>query len=155
MPSVDRDRFLEEGYLIVRNAIPRDKLDSVRQAYETLVDRQVENWRNGDPAKNMWDSHKQPRLNLNQPPLARQVGRETKPAVEVWFEESIKGVSTALLDEPDAAVTQMTMMCNPVRDHGPSQWHRDLQPIATAPLQGYIDDIVENGPRYVQWNIPL
>ena len=70
MPSVDRDRFLEEGYLIVKNAIPPDKLDSVRKAYEMLVDRQVRNWRSGDPAKNMWDTHKQPRLNLNQAPLA-------------------------------------------------------------------------------------
>ena len=34
-------------------------------------------------------------------------------------------------------------------------WHRDLYPPYCAPLRGYLDDILENGPRYVQWNIPL
>ena len=155
MPSVDRDQFLEEGYLIVRNAIPGDKLERIRQSYETLVERQVEIWRSGDPAKNMWDTHKQPRLSLTQPSLARHIDETLAPAVEVWFEENIRGVSAALLEEPDAAVAGMMMMCNPVKDHGPSGWHRDLHPIDTAPLQAYIDDIVETGPRYVQWNIPL
>ena len=84
-----------------------------------------------------------------------RLDRETAPAVEGWLEEHIRGVRSTLLDEPTAAVTQMMMMCSPVRDHGPAQWHRDLHPIDTAPLQGYIDDIVEAGPRYVQWNIPL
>jgi hypothetical protein len=37
MPSVDRERFLEEGYLIVKEAVPRDELESVRKVYETLV----------------------------------------------------------------------------------------------------------------------
>ena len=155
MPSVDRDQFLEEGYLIVRNAIPGDKLERIRQSYETLVKRQVEIWRSGDPAKNMWDTHKQPRIGLTQPSLARHIDEKLAPAVEVWFEENIRGVSTELLEEPDAAVAGMMMMCNPVKDHGPSGWHRDLHPIDTAPLQAYIDDIVETGPRYVQWNIPL
>ena len=53
MPQVDRDRFLEEGYLIVKEAVPRNKLERVRQAYEKLVDRQREHWRTerneGDP----------------------------------------------------------------------------------------------------------
>jgi len=49
----------------------------------------------------------------------------------------------------------MMLMCSPVSDRGPAVWHRDLHPIDTAPLQGYIDDIIETGPRYVQWNIPL
>ena len=155
MPSVDRDRFLEEGYLIIRDAIPADKLESVRRSYEPLVERQVEIWRSEDPAGNMWDTHKQPRINLTAPSLATYIDDSLTPAVDVWFEENIRGVSTALLEEPDAAVAGMMMMCNPVTDHGPSGWHRDLHPIDTAPLQGYIDDIVETGPRYVQWNIPL
>ena len=46
-------------------------------------------------------------------------------------------------------------MCNPVRDRGPAHWHRDLYPPYGAPLQGYVDDIIEAGPRYVQWNLCL
>lgn len=159
MQQVDRDRFLEDGYLIVKEAVPRHKLEDVRRAYETLVDRQRENWKaarkEGDPPGGDWETRPQPRLQLDSPPLVNQIDREIAPAVEVWLEQNIHGVSSKLLDVEDAALTQMMMMCNPVKDHGPAKWHRDLHPIDTAPLQGYIDDIVERGPRYVQWNIPL
>jgi hypothetical protein len=49
----------------------------------------------------------------------------------------------------------MMMMCNPVRDRGPAEWHRDIHPIDTAPLAGYVGDFLDNGPRQVQWNIPM
>ena len=157
--KLNRDEFLETGYLIVKEAVPRDKLERVRQAYETLVNRQRENWKaeraEGDPPGGVWETGAQPRLQLSREPLVNQIDPETAPAVEVWLEENIHGVSTELLGIADGAVTEMMMMCNPVRDHGPAKWHRDLHPIDTAPLQGYIDDIVEGGPRYVQWNIPL
>lgn len=159
MQPVDRDRFLEEGYLVVREAIPREKLPEVRRVYETLVNRQRENWKalrkEGDPPGGEWETSPQPRLMLQRPPLIRGIDEETAPAVEVWLEPNIHGVSSRLLGVADAAVTEMMMMCNPVRDHGPAKWHRDHHPIDTAPLQGYIDDILEGGPRYVQWNIPL
>ena len=157
--QLNRDEFLETGYLIVKEAVPRDKLERVRQAYETLVDRQRENWKadraENDPPGGVWETAPQPRLQLSRQPLVNQIDRETAPAVEVWREENIHGVSTELLNVADGAVTEMMMMCNPVRDHGPAKWHRDLHPIDTAPLRGYIDDILEGGPRYVQWNIPL
>ena len=159
MQPVDRDRFLEEGYLVVKEAIPREKLHEVRRVYETLVNRQRENWKamrkEGDPPGGEWETSPQPRLMLQRPPLIRGIDEETAPAVEVWLEPNIQGVSSRLLGVGDAAVTEMMMMCNPVRDHGPAKWHRDHHPIDTAPLQGYIDDILEGGPRYVQWNIPL
>ena len=157
--KLNRDEFLETGYLIVKEAVPRDKLERVRQAYETLVDRQRENWKaeraENDPPGGVWETAPQPRLQLSRQPLVNQIDQETAPAVEVWLEENIHGVSTELLDVADGAATEMMMMCNPVRDHGPAKWHRDHHPIDTAPLQGYIDDILEGGPRYVQWNIPL
>ena len=159
MQPVDRDRFLEQGYLIVKEAVPRDKLERVRRAYEKLVDHQREIWKaerkEGDPPGGQWETVRQPRLSLQRPPLVHRIDEETAPAVEVWLEPNIQGVSTELLGVSDGAATEMMMMCSPVRDHGPAQWHRDLHPIDTAPLQGYIDDIVEGGPRYVQWNIPL
>ena len=157
--KLNRDEFLETGYLIIKEAVPRDKLESVRQAYETLVNRQRENWKAeraaSDPPGGVWEASPQPRLQLSRSPLVDQIDRETAPAVEMWLEENIHGVSTELLNIADGAVTEMMMMCNPVRDHGPARWHRDLHPIDTAPLQGYIDDILEGGPRYVQWNISL
>ena len=159
MPQVDRDRFLEEGYLIVKEAVPRNKLERVRQAYEKLVDRQREHWRTerneGDPPGGHWETSSQPRLMLERPPLVKDHDVETAPAIEVWLEPKIHGASTELLGVSDGASTEMMMMCNPTTDHGPAKWHRDHHPIDTAPLQSYIEDIIEAGPRYVQWNIPL
>ena len=124
--KLNRDEFLETGYLIVKEAVPRDKLERVRQAYETLVDRQRENWKaeraENDPPGGVWETAPQPRLQLSRQPLVNQIDQETAPAVEVWLEENIHGVSTELLDVADGAVTEMMMMCNPVRNHGPAKW---------------------------------
>jgi len=155
-----RDQFLEDGYVILRQVIPPQDLDDLRQAYEKLVERQRVIWARergpDDPPGGVWETSAQPRLNLGM--LAGQIDAQTVGAVEIWLHENTQGVSSQLLGVDDAAVTEMMLMCNPVRDHetgGHSGWHRDFYPPHTAPLQGYADDILENGPRYVQWNLPL
>ena len=37
---IDPEQFLEDGYVILRNVIPPDRLDELRASFETLVDRQ-------------------------------------------------------------------------------------------------------------------
>ena len=79
--------------------------------------------------------------------------------------ENTLGISRQLMEAPEAAVTSMFFMCNPVRDHGPAQyknrppnfssWHRDIDPTREAPLCGLQMDMLENRPGTVQWNIPL
>ena len=158
--EVNRDRFLEEGYLIVRGAIPPEQLESVRIAYERMVERQKAIWAQErgpeDPPGGVWELSAQPRLNISS--MIDHLDAETIKTVETWLFENIHGVSSALLNEPDAGVTEMMLMCSPVHDHGTGGhrgWHRDLYPPYCAPLRGYLDDILENGPKYVQWNIPL
>ena len=154
--QVNRDQFLEQGYVILRNVIPPALLDNVRAAYEKAVDRQRALWtreRTGsDPPGGIWETAAQPRLHLSRNSL---VDGENPLAVEIWLHENLHGVSSRLLDIEDAAVTEMMLMCSPVKDHGPAKWHRDFFPAYCAPLQAYADDILESGPRYVQWNIPL
>ena len=156
----NRDQFLEEGYVILRQVIPPQQLAELQQAYELLVERQKVIWARErephDPPGGVWETNAQPRLNLEA--LAGQIDAVTVSAVEIWLHENMQGVSSRLLGVEDAAVTQMMLMCNPVRDHETADhrgWHRDFYPPHTAPLQGYTDDILENGPRYVQWNLPL
>ncbi len=155
----NRDRFLEEGYLVLRNVVPPSALDALRKSYEILVSRQRAIWARErkleDPPGGVWETSVQPRLMLSRPPLIHHLDAETIGAAEYWLHENMQGVSSALMDVPDAAVTEMMLMCNPTQDRGPAAWHRDLHPIDTAPLQGYIDDILEAGPRYVQWNVCL
>ena len=155
--QLNRDRFLETGYLIVRDVIPPDRLEKLRISHEILVERHKAIWvrerQPSDPPGGLWETAPQPRLNLHKTP--ELIDEQTISAVELWLYENTLGVSSELMGAPDAAVTEMMMMCNPVSNHGPANWHRDLHPFNTAPLQGYIDDISENGPRYVQWNIAL
>ena len=51
--KVDRNRFLEEGYVVLRNVIPAGELDALRASYEILVERQKVIWaqerKPGDP----------------------------------------------------------------------------------------------------------
>ena len=157
--QINRDQFLEDGYLVLRQVIPPDQLDNLRVSYERLVKQQKVIWAEerspNAPLGGVWETSAQPRLLLQQSPLADLIDRYTASAIEIWLHPNTQGVSSKLLDIPDAAVTEMMLMCSPVSDRGPAVWHRDLHPIDTAPLQGYIDDIIETGPRYVQWNIPL
>ena len=157
--QVNRDQFMEEGYLVFREVIPPEELETLRESYELMVSRQRDLWAREraphEPPGGVWESSPQPRLHLGRDPLAGLVDEKTASAVEIWAHENMQGVSSELIGEEDAGVTEMMLMCSPVKDCGPAAWHRDHHPIDTAPLQGYIDDIVETGPRYVQWNLSL
>ena len=158
--NADRDRFLEEGYLILRQVIPPSGLERVRAASERLLEKQKAAWRRdrdpGDPPGGQWEISSQPRVTVQD--IAGSVDAGCIPGIEIWHHENIHGVSSELLGVADAAVTEMMIMCSPVRGHGTGGhrgWHRDLYPPFSAPVQAYTEDILENGPRYVQWNIPL
>ena len=157
--QVNRDQFMEEGYLVLREVIPPEELDALRESYELMVSRQREIWAREraphEPPGGVWESSPQPRLQLGREPLAGLVDEKTASTVEIWAHENMQGVSSELIGEEDAGVTEMMLMCSPVKDCGPAAWHRDHHPIDTAPLLGYINDIVETGPRYVQWNLSL
>lgn len=157
--KVNRNQFMEEGYLVLREVIPPNELDALRESYELMVSRQRDIWKKerqpNDPSGGVWETSAQPRLNLGREPLAGLVNEKTASAIEIWAHENMQGVSSELLGVEDAGVTEMMLMCNPVSARGPAAWHRDHHPIDTAPLQGYLDDILETGPRYVQWNLSL
>ena len=157
--QVNRDQFMEEGYLVLRGVISPKELDALRESYELMVSRQRDIWARergpSEPSGGVWETSPQPRLHLGREPLVGLVDAKTASAVEIWAHENTQGVSSELLGETDAGVTEMMLMCSPIKDCGPAAWHRDHHPIDTAPLQGYIDDIVETGPRYVQWNLSL
>ena len=155
--QVNRNQFLEEGFAVFREVVPPDELDELRAASELLLDRRREIWARErgaeDPPGGQWEISRQPRLMIAETPEV--VDEETASFVEFWLHDNSHGVSSRLLDMPHAACTEMMMMCSPVKDHGPAMWHRDIHPFDTAPLQGYAEDILENGPRYIQWNIAL
>ena len=155
--KVNRDEFLEQGYIILREVIPQDELERLRRSHEILVERQRAVWARergpNDPPGGVWESGAQPRLSVGT--MGAEHDEQTASAIEFWTHENIQGASSELLAEADVPVTEMLLMCNPVRDRGPAAWHRDFYPPLNAPLQAYADDILETGPRYVQWNLAL
>ena len=155
MPSLNKSLLRRDGYLFVRNVIPADRLDTVREACEGLLERQREVWRReagpDDPPGGTWEKHMQPRV----PDFHALVDKETAPAVELWLSEPVMGTSRELLSGTKAIPMHMMMMCNPRVDHGPAKWHRDIGNNGVAPLWLLQEELAETGPRYLQWNLPL
>ena len=155
---VDRDLFMDQGYLVIPGIIPPDKLDTMRASCETILERQKVVWARerqpGDPPGGQWETARQPRVMMERPGL---IDEETANVVEdFWVADRTLDICNQLLCNPEPNVMQMMMMCSPVRDHpGGTGWHRDVHPIDMAPLQALQADFLENGPRYTQWNVPM
>ena len=152
--KVNPQQLLDDGFIILRQVIPPNRLDALRANFEILVDRQKAIWRRerkpDDPPGGTWETTAQPRVFFNE-----VVDEKTADAVDFCLGENTLGVSRQLMRSSDAAVTLMALMCSPPRDHGPASWHRDVDPVAQAPLRGMQTDMLANAPGYVQWNIPL
>jgi ectoine hydroxylase-related dioxygenase (phytanoyl-CoA dioxygenase family) len=141
----DRRALLEQGYHIVRGLIPPEQLTRLRAAYELAVERH----RAKRPEH--WETVAQPRVHLDE----GVIDEANADAVAFWCSDRMLDIASRLLAVSDPGVQRMMMMCNPSTDRGPATWHRDTQPTAFAPLRISVDDVRENGPRRVQWNIPL
>ena len=140
--KVDPQQLMDDGYIVLREVVPPELLAELRASYDTLIERQGgRSWLAGG---------RQPRLTTNH-----TVDAATANTIDFWLHENTLGVSRQLMRGPEAAVTEMWVMCSPTRDHGPAEWHRDFDSPNMAPLQGLQTDLLENGPAYVQWNIPL
>lgn len=151
--QVDPHHLMDDGYIIVREVIPPSRLDALRGLYEVLVERQKAIWardhKPDDPPGGAWETSAQPRLWINN-----VVDEATAETMGFLLNEPL-GVSQQVLKEKDVILHAMFFMCSPVRDHGPAAWHRDTSPEWDPPLQGIEQDMMANGPGYVQWNIPL
>lgn len=152
--EVDPQFFRQNGYVILRNVVPPEQLSGLRDCFETLVEKQRRIWaekrRPEDPPGGVWETSAQPRLLFNE-----VIDPQTAAAAEFCLHDHTLGVSRRLMGTPEATVTAMFLMCNPVRDHGPATWHRDVGPGHPAPIDGLTEYIRLFGPAYIQWNIPL
>ena len=149
--KVNPEQLRDDGYIILREVIPPEQLDNVRASFEVLVERQKEIWAQ-EGNRSVWESGAQPRLVH----FENLIDEETANTVETWMHANTLGVGSQLLSVPEqTGIAGMMLMCSPQRDHGPAHWHRDVHPIDMAPMASLQADFLENGPKYVQWNIPL
>jgi ectoine hydroxylase-related dioxygenase (phytanoyl-CoA dioxygenase family) len=149
--KVNPQQLRDDGYIILREVIPPEQLDDVRASFEVLVERQKEIWaQQSNPS--VWETGAQPRLAH----FESLIDEETANAVETWMHENTLGVARQLLSVPEqTGIAGMMLMCSPQRDHGPAHWHRDVHPIDMAPMASLQADFLENGPKYLQWNVSL
>ncbi len=152
--QLDRERLLKDGYLIIRDLVSSERLDSLRGQIEKMVDRRkaesAANKADDEPQGGAWSASAQPRLKFDE-----DYDEETTGAIEFCVQPETLGVSQFVMDASEASVTYMACMCSPETDRGPAKWHRDTNPVLAAPLQGLLSNSETYGPGYVQWNIPL
>ena len=159
--KVNPQQLMDDGYIIIRECIPSEQLDGLRDSFEVLLERQTAIWeqarsRSDDPST-IRHTSRTPRLKPKLPRLAFQtvVDEKTANTVEFCLHENTLGVCRQLMRAPEAAVSAMFFLCNPDYHHGSDGWHRDVQPWGSGPLEGLQMDMLANGPGSLQWNIPL
>ena len=156
--QVNRDQFMDQGFLVLRNVIPPAKLDAMRASCEAILERQKIVWARDrqpdDPPGGVWETSLQPRVGMERPGM---IDNETANVVEdFWVADETLDTASRLLCNPEPNVNSMWMMCNPQTDHiGGTGGHRDIHPEDMAPMKALAADFLENGPRYTQWNVPL
>ena len=151
--QINPQQWVDDGYIILRQVVPPDRLESLRASYEKLVERQHQIWAGElewDEPIGMDYKAKQPRIVLNS-----VVDAATAETVEFCLHDNTLEVSRQIMQAPEASPTAMFFMCNPKTNSGPDRWHRDVGGRRQAPLRGLQEDMLANTPASVQWNIPL
>ena len=124
-----KEQLMREGYVIVRDMIPPDELERLRESVDTIIDK-------APPSSRVM--------------VTEWVDKQTANAVEFYFDDRTLGFTRRLMGAPDVAPQGMWVLC-----HSGTGWHRDIHPIDMAPLDGLQEDIRLNGPPYLQWNLAL
>jgi hypothetical protein len=152
-----REQFWRDGYLILHDVVPPDRLESLRKTVDDLVVRR----RAKDPD---WDTCAAPRSDLTHLVEAGSLG-----PVELALHGNTLGISARLLgDSPESvSLTAVSIFCNPAFEPvtaptsgqswgtDPRNWHRDVRPDQDGPLSALLAAENANGSGYVQWNIAL
>ena len=156
LEALDQEALLRDGFVVVQDIVPPGRLEELRAAFETLVDRQRALWAAevgpDDPPGGAWETSAQPRLSG----FDRYVDDADTAATVAWCLDAGGPLDASQrLMRARAAPTAYMLMCSPQKDHGPAAWHRDIHPVDQAPLCGLEQDLLANGPGYLQWNIAL
>ncbi|MBI1924624.1 phytanoyl-CoA dioxygenase family protein [Candidatus Poribacteria bacterium] len=153
--QVNRQQLMEEGYNILRNVVPKERLEPLRRSIEQMVNRRkeisIQRRLPNEPPGGAWEASAQPRLKFDT-----DCDQESAFAIEFLLHQNTLGVSQQLMDAEQVVPHQFACLCSPVsRDFGPMRWHRDIGPGEPAPLRGMISNMENHGPSYLQWNIAL
>ena len=152
--QVDPREFIDQGFVVVRNLIPPDQLDSLRAGFEMQFENQrlleAARRKPDDPPASWWENSRQRRV------WPEKTVDELSAHVIDFLLGTPQEISRHVMRAPRASLFIFNSLNNPVRETGPDPWHRDPTSASVAPLGGLIDDLIENdAPAQVQWNVPL
>ena len=152
--KADQQELINKGFVILRDVVKADQLSDMRKSCQRLLECQKEVWRHErnpeDPAGGEWELAKQPRVVMNT-----VVEESTAHVIDFCLGETTMGASKELLKAPIASPGMLCMLCSPPIGMGRTRWHRDITPPSLAPLCSLQQDMLDNGPALVQWNIAL
>ena len=153
--QVNRQQLMDNGYNILRNVVPPNQLEPLRESIEHMVNRRREiaaqHRTPNEPPGGDWDASGQPRLRFD-----RDVDEASANVIEFLLHENTLGVSQQLMDAEHIVPHNLACICSAVnRESGPASWHRDIGPGEPAPFGGMISNMQNHGPSYLQWNIAL
>lgn len=153
--QVNRQQLMDDGYNILRNVVPPDRLEPMRNSIEQMVDRRKElstQRRTPDqPPGGEWAASRQPRLKFST-----DCDNTSAGAIEFLLHENTLGVAQQLMGTEDVVPHNLACLCSATAgETGPATWHRDIGPGEPAPLRGMISNMQNHGPSYLQWNIAL
>ena len=145
-PQILRD----DGYVIVRNTIPRSQLDELRSYAELFLARAEEHSR-GDPNIG-WDTHRIP-----HPGIYEFVDDRTSRLYEPLLSDHLLAINRKLMRSSAVSLNSATLFKQPKHklDHR-FQWHRDgvLRPSAPLPMLGLQADHQANACGTITWTYP-
>ena len=85
--KIDREQFLAQGFVVLREVIPPDQLEDLRRSHEILVNRQRAVWARergaDDPPGGAWETGAQPRLHINN--MGAEHDEQTASTLELWL----------------------------------------------------------------------
>ena len=152
--QVDHQQFLKDGYIILRQLIPPERLDRLRLLAELMVDkakaRSAAERTPDQPLGSAWYDQGQPRVIM-----ADVVDADTAELLEFGLEEDTLGVASQLMQEPCCNLSSSEITCSCLIEYGHTSWHRDSAATDQAPLLGLANDLMANDTGYIQWNIAL
>ena len=109
--QVNRQQLMDEGYNILRNVVPPDQLQPLRNGIEHMVNRRKElsaQRRTPDqPPGGEWAASGQPRLKFST-----DCDSESANAIEFLAHENTLGVAQQLMDTEDAVPHNLACLCS-------------------------------------------
>ena len=151
---IDQGKYLEDGYVILRQAVPPKRLEGLRLLAELMVDRtkalSAAARTPEQPTGGAWYANPQPRVEVPE-----VVDDQTAGLVDFCLGENTLGIASQITRAPHTFIRQMQISCSTHIDYGYTDWHRDSSATEQTPLFGLAQDQLENNPGYVQWNVAL